>query len=322
MTHHAECFVGIDVSKDTLDIAVLPSKESWQAVRDEKGIKTLVARLEQLNPTLIVLEATGGLESHLVTTLATNTLPVVVVNPRQARSFAKALGKLAKTDSIDAYVLAEFAQKVRPEPRPIKDEQLQELSALNTRRQQLVTMLTAEKNRLTVASKRLSKDIQAHIRWLEKRIKDLDTQLDQSIRRSPVWREKDQLLQSVPGVGPVLSRTLISQVPELGRLNRKSIAALIGVAPLNRDSGALRGKRTIWGGRGPVRAALYMATLVATRFNPMIKPFYERLVAAGKPPKLALTACMRKLLTMLNAIVKTGKPWKYTTQKGRPLEAV
>ena len=311
MINHAECFVGIDVAKETLDIAVLPSKESWQAARDEKGIKTLVAHLEQLKPTLIVLEATGGLETQLVTALATNPLPVVVVNPRQARNFAKALGKLAKTDSIDAYVLAEFAQKVRPEPRPIKDEQLQELAALNTRRQQLVAMLTAEKNRLATATKRLRKDIQAHVHWLEKRIKDVDTQLEQSIRQSPVWREKDQLLQSVPGVGPVLSRTLISQVPELGKLNRKAIAALVGVAPLNRDSGSLRGKRTIWGGRAPVRASLYMATLVAARFNPIIKSFYERLVAAGKPRKLALTACMRKLLTMLNAIVKSCTPWKF-----------
>ena len=318
MKPDAECFVGIDVSKDTLDIAVLPASESWQTVRDEEGIQALVARLEQLNPTLIVLEATGGLETHLVTALATSPLPVVVVNPRQARSFAKALGKLAKTDSIDAYVLAEFAQKVRPEPRPIKDEQLQELAALNTRRQQLVAMLTAEKNRLATATKRLRKDIQAHIRWLEKRIKDLNAQLDQHIRQSPVWREKDQLLQSVPGVGPVLSRTLISQVPELGNLNRKAIAALVGVAPLNRDSGSLRGKRTIWGGRAPVRASLYMATLVASRFNPIIKSFYERLVAAGKPRKLALTACMRKLLTMLNAIVKSCTPWKFTLKPTAP----
>lgn len=318
MKQDAECFVGIDVSKDTLDIAVLPASESWQTVRDEKGIQALVARLEQLNPTLIVLEATGGLETHLVTTLATSALPVVVVNPRQARSFAKALGKLAKTDSIDAYVLAEFAQKVRPEPRPIKDEQLQELAALNTRRQQLVAMLTAEKNRLTTATKRLRKDIQVHIRWLEKRIKDLDAQLDQHIRQSPVWREKDQLLQSVPGVGPVLSRTLISQVPELGNLNRKAIAALVGVAPLNRDSGSLRGKRTIWGGRAPVRTALYMATLVASRFNPIIKSFYERLVATGKPRKLALTACMRKLLTMLNAIVKSCTPWNCALKPTAP----
>jgi len=318
MKPDAECFVGIDVSKDTLDIAVLPASESWQTVRDEEGIQALVARLEQLNPTLIVLEATGGLETHLVTALATSPLPVLVVNPRQARSFAKALGKLAKTDSIDAYVLAEFAQKVRPEPRPIKDEQLQELAALNTRRQQLVAMLTAEKNRLATATKRLRKDIQAHIRWLEKRIKDLNAQLDQHIRQSPVWREKDQLLQSVPGVGPVLSRTLISQVPELGNLNRKAIAALVGVAPLNRDSGSLRGKRTIWGGRAPVRASLYMATLVASRFNPIIKSFYERLVAAGKPRKLALTACMRKLLTMLNAIVKSCTPWKFTLKPTAP----
>jgi len=322
MTHHAECFVGIDVAKETLDIAVLPSNESWQAVHDEKGIETLVTRFQQFNPTLVVLEATGGLETRLVTALATKALPVVVVNPRQARNFAKALGKLAKTDSIDAHVLAEFAQKVRPEPRPIKDEQLQELAALNTRRQQLVIMLTAEKNRFATATKRLRKDIQAHIHWLEKRLKDLDAQLDQSIRQSPVWREKDQLLQSVPGVGPVLSRTFISQVPELGNLNRKAIAALVGVAPLNRDSGVLRGKRTIWGGRGPVRAVLYMATLVATRFNPMIKTFYERLVAAGKPRKLALTACMRKLLTMLNAILKTGRPWKNKTKNCSPLEAL
>ncbi len=318
MAHNLECFVGIDISKMTLNIALLPSGETWQTLHDEKSIEALVTRLSQSNPTLIVLEATGGLETQLVSVLATNRLPVVVVNPRQARNFAKALGKLAKTDTIDALILAEFAQKVRPAIRSIKDEQLQELSALNTRRKQLVTMLTAEKNRLATASTQLRKDIQAHIRWLEKRLSDIDAKLDQNIRQTPLWREKDQLLQSVPGVGPVLSRTLISQVPELGTLNRKAISALVGVAPLNRDSGSMRGKRTIWGGRGPVRAALYMATLVATRFNTIIKTFYERLVAAGKPLKLALTACMRKLLTILNSIIKSGVPWKYTTSPTAP----
>jgi transposase len=318
MTHNADCFVGIDISKHTLDIAVLPSVQCWQTVHDEEGIATLVTRLQQLNPTLVVLEATGGLETQLVAALATNQLAVVVINPRQARNFAKALGKLAKTDTIDALILAEFAQKVRPATRPIKDEQLHELSALNIRRKQLVVMLTAEKNRLAVATKRLGKDIQAHIRWLEKRISDVDSQISQSIRQSPLWREKDQLLQSVPGVGPVLSHTLITQVPELGTLNRKAIAALIGVAPMNRDSGSMRGKRTIWGGRTSVRSALYMATLVATRFNPSIKDLYERLLLAGKARKLALTACMRKLLTVLNAILKSGNPWKYNTTSTAP----
>lgn len=319
MTHNPECFVGIDISKNTLDVALLPSRQCWQVVHDEKGIEALAGRLQQLNPTLVVMEATGGLETQLVTALATNRLPAVVINPRQARNFAKALGKLAKTDTIDALILAEFAQKVRPAIRPIKDEQLHELGALNTRRKQLVAMLAAEKNRLTTTiTKRLSKDIQAHIRWLAKRISDLDSEINQTIRQSPLWREKDQLLQSVPGVGPVLSHTLITQVPELGKLNRKSIAALIGVAPLNRDSGSLRGKRSIWGGRAPVRAALYMASLVASRFNPTIKILYERLVAAGKARKLALTACMRKLLTILNAIVKSGIPWKYEPTSAAP----
>jgi len=306
-----ECFVGIDVSKDFLDIAILPSNELYRVDHDEKGVKILVERLAKLDPTLIVLEATGGLEMALVTALATKRLPVVVVNPRQVRDFAKALGKLAKTDAIDARVLAEFAQKVRPEVRNIKDEHLQELTALIARRRQLNSMLTAEKNRLSTAAKGLHKDIKAHIRWLEKSLNDINGQLDKSIRQSPVWREKDQLIQSVPGVGPVLSRTLITQVPELGTINNKAMSALIGVAPLNRDSGSFRGKRMIWGGRKSVRSVLYMATLVATRFNPIIKAFYERLGAAGKPFKVAMTACMRKLLRILNAIVKSGKPWEY-----------
>jgi transposase len=300
----APIFVGIDVAKAQLDVALRPSAEGWVVTNDEPGSASLVSRLQALQPTLIVLEATGGLEVPVTAAVAAAGLPVVVVNPRQARDFAKATGRLAKTDVLDAHGLAHFAQAVRPPLRPLPDAQTQALSALLARRRQLLDMLTAEHNRLSSASQPIQADIQAHITWLERRLRDLNHDLDTAIRSSPVWREKNNLLQSTPGVGPVLSSTLLADLPELGTLTRQQIAALVGVAPLNRDSGTLRGKRTVWGGRAQVRAVLYMSTLVAVRWNPGLNTFYTRLCAAGKAPKVALTACMRKLLTILNAMLK------------------
>jgi transposase len=303
-------FVGIDVAKATLDVAVHPTAERWSLAYTERAVAGLVPRLTALAPALVVLEATGGLEGPLVGALAAAGLPVVVVNPRQVRDFAKATGLLAKTDALDAAVLARFAAAVRPTPRPLPDAATQTLAALVTRRRQLVEMLTAERNRLGSAPRSLRAEIQAHITWLTRRLARLDTDLGQAIRSSPVWRAQDDLLQSAPGVGPVLSRTLLARLPELGRLNGKAIAALVGVAPLNRDSGTLRGRRMVWGGRADVRAVLYMGTLVAVRHNPVLRAFYQRLRAAGKLPKVALTACMRKLLTILNAMVKHQSPWR------------
>ena len=296
-------FVGVDVSKARLDIGLWPTAEGWSVPNDEAGIAELVSRLQEVQPALVVLEATGG--------LATGGLPVVVVNPRQVRDFAKATGKLAKTDSIDAQVLAHFGQAVRPTPRPLPDAQTQALEALLVRRRQVIAMLTAEKNRLSRASTTVRQGIRAHITYLQGGLRNLDNALGDSLRTSPLWRERDNLLKSVPGVGPVLSLTILAAMPELGTLGRRQAASLVGVAPLNRDSGALRGKRRVWGGRAQVRVALYMATLVATRFNPVIRAFYQRLCATGKPKKVALTACMRKLLTILNAMLKHRTPWGY-----------
>jgi len=302
-------FVGIDVSKQQLDVAVRPSGETWVVAHDEAGLSALVARLRDLAPTLIVLEATGGLEVTLAGALAAALLPVVVVNPRQVRDFARSTGILAKTDRLDAQLLAQFAEAVRPALRPLPDAQAQELTALLQRRRQLVEMLTAEKNRLTVASRRIRPQLQAHIEWLHKQIAQFDEDLRQVIRASPLWREKDDLLRSTPGVGPVLATTLVAALPELGLLTRRQIAALVGVAPFNRDSGTLRGRRAVWGGRAQVCAVLYMSTVVAVRHNPVLIAFYQRLRAAGKAPKLALTACMRKLLTILNAMLKHHRRW-------------
>jgi len=309
MTTPTASFVGIDVSKHQLDVAVRPRGETWTVAHDEAGLSALVARLRALAPTLIVLEATGGLEVALAGALATATLPVAVVNPRQVRDFARSTGTLAKTDRLDAQLLAQFADTVRPEPRPLPDAQAQELTALLQRRRQLVEMLTAEKNRLALASRRIRPQLQAHIEWLYKQIAQFDDDLRQLVRASPLWREKDDLLRSAPGVGPVLATTLLAALPELGQLTRQQIAALVGVAPLNRDSGTLRGRRTVWGGRAQVRAVLYMSTVVAVRHNPVLIAFYQRLRAAGKAPKLALTACMRKLLTILNAMLKHHSRW-------------
>ena len=260
-------------------------------------------------PTLIVLEATGGYEAVLAAQLAAAGLPVVVMNPRQVRDFAKACGKLAKTDRIDARLLALYAKAMRPDVRPLKDEQSRELDALFIRRRQIVDMLTMEKNRLGLAATRVRKGLKAHIVWLEKRLEEVDGELQALIEESPVWRAKDEILQSAKGIGPVASVALLSQLPELGRLDRKKISALAGIAPLNNDSGTFKGRRSIWGGRSAVRPPLYMATLAAIRCNPVIKAFHARLKAAGKKPKVAIVACMRKLLTILNAMIKSMTPW-------------
>jgi len=303
-------FIGVDVAKATLEFASRPDGTAGVVPNDEAGIQLLVARWQAGPVTLVVCEATGGYEAALVGALAAAGLPIVVANPRQVRDFAKATGQLAKTDAIDAQVLALFAERVRPEPRPLPDAAAQALDALLTRRRQLVEMLVAERNRLLVAAPAVRRDLQHHIRFLERRLREADDDLHTAVKASPVWRVKDDLLQSVPGVGRVVSLTLLAELPELGRLSHKAIAALVGVAPLNRDSGTLRGKRLVYGGRAPVRAVLYMAALVASRRNPVIRAFYQRLRAAGKPAKVALTACMRKLLTILNAMARSGTPWQ------------
>jgi transposase len=302
--------VGIDVAQAELVIAIRPTDERWTLANDDAGITVLVRRLRTLPPTLIVLEATGGYERAAVAALATAGLPVVVANPRQVRDFARGTGQLAKTDQVDAALLALFAERVQPEPRPLPDAATQALEALLARRRQLLDMLTAERNRLAHAVPAVARDLRRHIRWLEHRLQDLDRDLDDQIQRSPVWRTKDDLLQSAPGVGPVVSRTLLGALPELGTLTHKQIAALVGVAPFPRDSGTRRGHRRVAGGRAPVRAALYMGALVASRYNPIIRAFYQRLVAAGKPKKVALTACMHKLLTILNAMVRSNSVWR------------
>jgi transposase len=306
----AGVFVGIDVAKAALVVATRPESVSWTAANDAVGIARTLERLRSVQPGLIVLEATGGYETAVVAALVAAGLPVVVVNPRQVRDFGRSTGQLAKTDTLDADLLALFAERVQPEPRPLPDAALRDLDALITRRRQLLEMLTAERNRLLQASPTVRRNIRQHVRWLERQVTAVDRDLDDMIHKSPVWRAKENLLRSVPGVGPVVSRTLLAELPELGALNRKQVAALAGVAPLARDSGTLRGKRLVWGGRAPVRAALYMAALVAARHNSVIRAFYRRLVAAGKPKKVALTACMRKLLTILNAMVRTNCRWQ------------
>lgn len=302
-------FVGIDVAKATLDVVSLPDGESWTVTNDDVGLAELTPRLVALAPALVVLEATGGFESLPAITLARAGLPVAVVNPRQVRDFAKALGRLAKTDALDAGILADFAQRIHPEPRPLPDEAAQLLESLLTRRRQIVDMLTAEKNRLGFAREPVKRDINQHIRWLEKRLADVDGDLQDAVAASPLFQAKADLLRSVPGVGQVTTVTLLATLPELGQLSRHQIAALAGVAPMNRDSGTMRGKRMVWGGRAPVRAVLYMAALVGIKHNPVLRVFYERLRAAGKPFKVAATACMRKLLTILNAMLKHNRQW-------------
>jgi len=304
-------FIGIDVAKDRLDVHVRPGGEAFAVARDGEGVAALVERLQGVGPGLIVLEATGGFEQVVAAGLAGAGLPVVVVNPRQIRDFARALGRLAKTDRIDAEVIALFAERVRPELRPLPDDQARELDELVTRRRQVIEMMVAEGNRARrLTSRRLQKRIAHHQAVLQKELTEIERELDDTIRKSPIWRETEDLLKSVPGIGNATARTLIAELPELGSLDRRKIAALVGLAPFNRDSGTLRGRRMIAGGRAPVRAVLYMAALVASRRNPLIRAFYQRLLAAGKPKKLALTACMRKLLTILNAIVRDRTPWQ------------
>jgi transposase len=305
-----EMNVGIDVSKETLDVAERPDDVRWSTANDAVGIGALVTRWTVSRPVRIIVEATGGYEMRLVTALVAAGLPVVVVNPRQSRAFAKATGQLAKTDKIDAMTLASFGEAMRPAVRPLPDAQTRALSALLARRRQLIDMRTAEGNRLETVDRPIDREIRTHLRWLNKRIDAMDRQLDQAIKASPMWRQKDTLLQSVPGVGPTLSRTLLADVPELGALNHKKIAALVGVAPFNRDSGSFHGRRCIWGGRASVRTVLYMAIISATQHNPVIRAYHQRLMAAGKPFKVAQVACMRKLLVILNAMVRQGTHWQ------------
>lgn len=305
----AEVFVGIDVSKDQLDVHVRPSGETLTFAYDEEGLAGLKRFLGSLQPALILVEGTGGIESRVVAVLGTQGLPVVVVNPRQVRDFARATGELAKTDRLDAAVLSLFAERIRPPVRALPDDAARDFEALLTRRRQVVDMLTAERNRVQQARTAVRKQIQKHIQWLERQLDGIDHDLDKAIASSPLWQARENLLRSVPGVGQVLSRTLIGQLPELGTLNRKQIAKLVGVAPLADDSGRRRGSRHVWGGRSEIRSVLYMATLVAARRNPIIRAHYLKLLERGKPPKLALTACMRKLLVTLNAMVRSNLPW-------------
>jgi transposase len=303
--------IGIDVAKRELEVAERPSGARWSARNDAIGIAALIERIRAAGPAaLIVVEATGGYEIPLVAAVTAAQLPVVVVNPRQVRDFARAVGKLAKTDRIDADVLAHFAEAVRPEPRGVPDEVTQTLQGWLARRRQLLEMLTAEEQRLAASGRAVRPHIQQHVEWLRHQLRDVETELQTLIRTSPVWRESENLLRSTPGVGPVFATTVLADLPELGRLNRRQIAALVGVAPLNWDSGQQRGTRHIWGGRAPVRTALYMATLAAVRCNPVIRVFFERLSAAGKPRKVALVACMRKLLTILNAMMRHRVGWQ------------
>lgn len=305
-----QTFVGIDVAKAHLDIAVRPTGERWTVANDDTSIAALVAPLQGVHPTLLVLEATGGDHRAVVAALAAAGRPVVVVHPRQTRDFATATGQLAKTDALDARALAHFAEAVRPQPRPLPDAQTEALRALLTRRRHLVARRTAEPNRLDTAPRRVQETIVAHLAWLDAQLATLDDDLDTALRASPVWRERDTLYRRVPGIGPVCARTVLLDLPELGTLSRQRMAALAGVAPFNCDSGTMRGHRAIWGGRAPLRAAVSMGTLVAVRHNPVLNACYERFVAAGKAKQVALIACMRTLLTILNAMVQHHTPWQ------------
>jgi transposase len=304
-------FIGIDVAKDHLDVHVRPSGEAFRIAHDEPGLAALLPRLRALTPHLIVLEATGGYEVPLAAGLASAGLPVAVVNPRQIRDFARATGRRAKTDALDAHVIALFAEAIRPTARPVPDAQAQALGELMARRRQLVDMLGAELNRRRLLrDRRLQRQLDAHIAWLEEALRRLDHDLTTLVRSTPIWREADDLLRSVPGIGPVTACTLIAELPELGHLDRRRIAALAGLAPFARDSGTFRGRRMIAGGRAPVRRVLYMATLAAIKYNPVIRLFHQRLVGAGRPAKVAITAAMRKLLTILNAMLRDRRPWQ------------
>ncbi len=308
--NQAETFVGIDISQANLDMAVIPSGEAGSYSNDYAGISALVKRMKAIAPALVVMEASGGFEVSLVAALVEAELPVVLENPLKVRKFAGAKGRLAKTDKLDAIVLAQYGKAIDPEIRKLPDTLTQELSSLVARRRQLIEMLVMEKNRLRLAKKSVRQSLQKNIEWLEEQIKDLDKGIEDFISSDPIWKAKDKILKSVPGLGPASSSTFLSSLPELGVLNGKQIAALVGVAPFNYDSGALRGKRKIWGGRAKVRSMLYMATLAATRFNPVIKAFYLRLCNEGKAKKVALVACMHKLLTILNAMLKNNSTWQ------------
>jgi transposase len=312
-TPKQEVHVGIDVCKRTLDVCLVPQGESFTLANDQEGVEELLSRLQKVAPKLVVLEATGGYERLPATSIASAGIAVAVVNPRQARDFAKAMGRLASEapDKIDAFVLARLARAVEPSPSALPDAEAQALQAILARRRQLLSMLTAENNRLQMAREEaLAKRIRAHMKWLEKEIERTDSDLEEAIEASAAFKENEALLKSVPGVGPVLARTLLAELPELGKLTHKRLSALVGVAPFNRDSGERRGKREVWGGRASVRVALYMGALVATRHNAAIKEFYERLLASGKPKKVALVACMRKLLSILNALMRDRAVWR------------
>jgi transposase len=303
--------VGIDVSKAEFVIAVYPSGDSWTSETTAAALDVLLRRLQALAPTRVIVEATGGYEGALVAACAVAQLPIVVINPRHVRAFAQALGRTAKTDAIDATVLALFGARVQPAPRALPDADTQALAILVARRRQLLDMLVAEQQRLRhVATGPVARDLRSHIRWLKRRVTDVDEEITGAIQRSPMWRVQEDLLRSVPGIGPIVARTLLAELPELGALDRRAIAALVGVAPFNRDSGQRRGQRTIWGGRASVRAALYMAALVASQRNPALSAFYQRLRTAGKPGKVALVAVMRKLLTIVNAMIKHQARWR------------
>jgi len=311
MTDQAiEVFVGIDISKQSLDVHIAPPGHSLKVAYDEAGVAQLVERVEAAKPTLVVMEATGGYEARLAAELAAKGMPVAVINPRQARDYAKATGQLAKTDRVDAIVLCGFARAIRPEARPLKDEDTEELDALVSRRRQLVDMRVQERLRLvSTASKKIRKGINDHILWIGQCIGEVDSELKDRLRRSNMWRPKVQLLESIPGVGAVTTTTLLAKCPELGTLNRRQIAKLVGLAPMANDSGQHRGRRHVWGGRGEIRSVLYMATVTAIRCNPTIRAFAERLKQLHKPPKVVIVACMRKLLTIMNVMIKTGTAW-------------
>jgi transposase len=309
MKNNDSVVVGIDVSKEHLDVLLLPSESQKRVTNDESGYAELLAWLASVTPSRIVLESTGGLETLVASVLSAASLPVVIVNPRQVRDFAKACGMLAKTDALDARVIARFAQAIQPEIRPLKDEMNQTLAAFVARRRQLVDMLSAEKNRQSSAPQATRNNIKLHISWLVNQITSIDDDISTFIQSSPIWKAKGEILTSVKGVGDVTASTILAVLPELGTIPRQKIAALVGVCPYNRDSGKFKGKRSVWGGRAAVRSVLYMATLTAKRFNPVIKDFYERLTKAGKAPKVALTACMRRLLTILNSMLKNNQKW-------------
>ncbi len=305
-----EIFMGIDISKTQMDVAIWDNEETWEFSNEAKGWQEMVEKSKELNPSLIVVEASGGIEQPIVAELYLEKLPVAIVNPTRVRNFARSTGQLAKTDKLDARLIAHFAQAVRPKVRPLRTAEQEHLNALVTRRRQVVQILTAEKNRRSTTHSTLRKRLQQHIEWLNAELEGLDEEIEQYIQERPSWQKNATLLRSVPGVGPVTASTLLAELPELGTRNRQQIAALVGVAPLNKDSGKMRGKRRVFGGRAPVRRALYMATLVATRVNPVIRSFYEHLLAQGKEKKVALTACMRKLLVILNSMIRNQQTWR------------